>query len=338
MKNFATKLAAIAATTVISLTGMAFADAQGFQVGVGYRQDSLKWDLRDSGRVNPHSKSQQHFKDLEIVLLGAKYKGLLGCCVYARVNYDYGWVVDGRLREKITFKDFSEAEHFDHNGVVTHGDYAVISSSHRRKNNSYVWDLNLGFGMPWGCWCDIKFAPMIGFSYDRYHLKFSGNRGVFVHDSSSESLSVIVDSSSSSSSSSCSNSSSSSSCHHRKHGNSHETSFWGPWIGFDLAYCGEGCWNLFGEFELHFGRAERERSSHIGGHRSSSSSEGFFLDRYSRTKDFWGPSFKIGGNYMFCDCYYIEGTLSYLYYTSYDCHDQIYWNSASARVDLGYMF
>ncbi|MBA2727326.1 MAG: hypothetical protein H0U49_04035 [Parachlamydiaceae bacterium] len=321
MKTFATKLAAIAAATVISLSGLAFADAQGIQVGLGYRQDSLKWEIRDHALINPRVKSSIHFKDLEILILGAKYKGLLGCTTYTRASFDYGWVCDGRKRERNTVQDYSEAEHFGSNGVEVSGSYDLTAFSNRTKDNSYVWDFNFGLGMPIdNCWFpELKFAPMIGFSYDRHHLKFKNHCEDRLDCSSSSSSDCS--SSSSYTRDCCSDS--------RRQGNSFKTSFWGPWIGFDVAFNGQGCWNVFAEFELHFGRAERKQ-------RSINDFSG--IDRFGSTKDFWGPSIRLGANYMFCDCWYLEGTLSYLYWKSYGCSNHLYWNSGSARVDLGYMF
>jgi hypothetical protein len=311
MKTFATKLAAMAAATVISLSGLAFADAQGIQIGLGYRQDSIKWNIHDHNLLNESVKSSLHFKDLEILLLGFKYKGLLGCTIYTRTSFDYGWVLDGRKRERNTEREYSEVRHFGNNGIEAEGEYALTSFTNRTKNDSYVWDFNFGLGKPIdNCWCpDLKFAPMIGFSYDRHHLKFKHHR-----DSSSSDCD-----SSSSSSSSCSES----------NGNSFQTSFWGPWIGFDVCYNSQGCWNIFGEFELHFGRAERSQRA-INGY------EG--IDRFSSTKDFWGPTFRLGANYMFCENWYLEGTLSYLYWMSCGCSNHLYWNSGSVRLDVGYMF
>lgn len=319
MKKIATKLAAIAAVTVISVSGIAFADAQGIQVGLGYRQDSLKWKAHDHGVLNPRVDSHLHFKDLEILTLGAKYKGLLGCSVYTRANFDYGWVLDGRVREKVSIEDRESAGRFRHQGLFVEGDYATIFFHNKIKHSSYVWDLNLGIGTPMDfCLCeDVKFAPMVGFSYDRHHLKAGNRNNIRIEESDSEEIFSLA------------SDSSRSGCHKGSNGGTFSTSFWGPWLGFDISYNNPGCWNLFGEFELHFGRAERERTSHSGSH---------FLDGYDATKNFWGPTFRVGGNYMFCDCYYLEGTLSYLYWQSYGCRDQLYWSSASVRVDLGYMF
>ncbi len=316
MKTFATKLAAIVATTVISLSGLAFADAQGIQVGIGYRQDSLKWNIRDNAVINPRVKANTHFKDLEIFTLGVKYKGLLGCEVYTRASYDYGWVLDGRKREKNTSKYRRDADHFDCDGLIVEGGYELSILSNRTKNSSYVWDVNFGVGKPIeNCWCpELKIAPMVGFAYDRHNLKFKGNDRRYNNSSSDNNYASSDD---------CSNN------NHHSRGSSFKTSFWGPWIGFDFAYNSEGCWNVFGEFELHFGRAERERNTHhdLAG-----------IDCFQHTKDFWGPTFRLGANYMFCDCWYVEGTVGYQYWGSYGCHDQLYWSSATTRLDLGYMF
>jgi hypothetical protein len=336
MKKFASKMAAIAATTVVSISAYSFADSEAVQIGLGYRQDSIKWKLEDFGVINPRADAHLHYRDLEIVLIGGKAKTNFGCNGYARVCFDYGWVLDGRLREKVELRDRSEAEHFRNNGVLVEGDYATATIKNREKGNSYVWDLNFAVGYPIDCGCSsFQFAPMIGFSWDRQHLKFKSNRDLnFSEDFSDGSFVVAVDDSSSSDSSDFPfSSSSSSSDSSRRDSSSHrstfQTSYWGPWVGFDVYYNCQSCWNVFGEFELHFGRAERKANSRVGID---------FLDGYSATKNFWGPTFRVGGNYNFCDCWYMEGAVSYLYWMSYGCRDRLYWSSATVRFDLGYIF
>lgn len=333
MKNLYTKLAAVAATSIISLSSLAFGNCEAVQFGIGYRQDSIDWRISDFGVVNPHSKAHLHFRDLEIVLVGGKAKSMFGCSSYGRVSFDYGWVVDGRMKNRVSILNVDDVFHFNNRGLAVVGDYGTLSvKSNKTKGNSYVWDFNIAVGMPIDlCNNEIQFAPMIGFAYDRQHLKFGRSSGRVVFDENDDGFEFSADCFSSSSSSSncpvcidCSDSNDS-----RRRGNTFQTSYWGPWLGFDVFYNSQGCWNLFGEFEVHFGRLQRKIRSHVGVD---------FADRSCSTKDFWGPTIRIGGNYNFCECWYSEFAVSYLYWMSYGCRDRLYWSSATARFDLGYVF
>jgi hypothetical protein len=334
MKNFATKMAAIAATTILSVSAYAFADCEAVQVGVGYRQDSVKWKIDDNHFVNPSSDIHLHFRDMEIFLLGGKVKSMFGNAGYARLCFDYGWVVDGRLRQRAELFDVSSASHVRNGILAVQGDYATVTTKNREKGNSYVWDIDFAIGTPfdWGCG-DFQFAPMVGFAYNRQHFNFNHHHRLRVHPGDCDSsFSASFDSESSSCSDIASNEMVPDSRWRRRHNKKSgkfQTAFWGPWIGFDVFFNSQSCWNLYGEFELHFGRAERRTTSHLGLH---------FLRGDNRTKNFWGPTIRIGGNYNFCECWYTEVSLAYKYWMSYGCHDHLYWSSGTVRFDVGYLF
>lgn len=312
MENIMTKLVLAMTTVATSISGYAAADLYGLQVGLGYRQDSIQWKLEDHGETNPRCESDLHFKDLEIVTLGAKFRGMLGCSLYTRAFFDYGWVVDGRLREELTVRQHRDVCRFNNNGFFSDGQFRKAVVHNKEKGNSYVWDLNISFGVPFQCLCDgFQIAPMIGFSYDRQHLKVHNGERVFAN------------------------------LHHRHpeintgrdncEGHSHvfNSSFWGPWFGFDFSMASQDCWTFFGEFELHVGRAERSRRSHIGVQ---------YFDRYKRTKSFWGPSIRIGANYIICQDWYLEATLGYSHWVSIEHRDDFYYSSGTARIDIGRVF
>jgi len=333
MKTLVTKLAATMATVAIPLTGIVFADTHGFTVDLGYRQDSVQWKMEDRGEVNPRPTSNLHFKDLEIFELGVGYKGLLGCS-YARARFDYGWILDGRLREQFELKDrFSGSTgRFDHDAFITEGDFIRGITHNKVKSTSYVWDLNIAIGMPFDLDCEhLQIAPLIGFSYDRQNIRVRGREHVRVDGSGSSELAFVEDSgfgSSSKASSADSDISSSSDSNHRHHGSKFRTAWWGPWVGFDVSYNCE-CVNLYGEFEFHFGRAERERNSNT---------DEQYVDRYKRTKSFWGPSLRVGTNYLICEDWYVDGSVGYKQWFSHSSRDHFYWKSADIRFDIGYIF
>lgn len=329
MKTNISKLTKLLVTAAMPLTGMLMADSTSVQVGVGYRQDSIDWTIEEPGSLNPHAKSNLHFKDLEIFVIGGQVKSQLGCSGYARLSFDYGWLFDGRLRHSLEVKNIREDEVFGHNGTHQEGEYLQVAIHNDVKSNSFVWDLNLALGYPIHCWCEeFTFAPTIGFSYSRQYIRSKEHFGLLDGLSTSDFESFDL-SSGDSSSSEVTEASSSSSSNRRHHSNKFRTSWWGPWIGFDVAYVSCDCWTLYGEFELHFGRARREKNTRTGV---------TYFDDYDRTKSFWGPLFRVGANYIFCENWYADTSVSYQKFISNAHRDDLYWSSATIRVDVGYLF
>lgn len=318
MKNCVAKLTFTLATLVTSLSGSINADifdngTFAFQGGIGYRQDSIVWKMDDLERVNPSAKSNLHFKDLEIFLIEAKFKGLIGCSFYSRASFDYGWIFDGSLREELTVNHRHESGHFHHNGLLTEGRFNRAVVHNKEKGNSYVWDFDIGFGIPFQCLCDgFQIAPMVGFAYDRQQIQIGNKERIFVK--SDPFFPQIL----------CGEE-----IHHCTHPkNTYRASWWSPWVGFDFSYLVD-CWSFFGEFELRFGRVERARNSSVGSE---------YFDRYSRTKCFWGTTTRLGANYEFSDNWYLEASVSYSHWASHEHRDTLYFSSGSARLDAGYMF
>jgi hypothetical protein len=311
MKTFILKLSACMALAGVSIAGTTSADVYGAQFGMGYRQDSIRWDMEESAQINPRIKSNLHFEDLEIFVLGAKFKGLIGNSFYGRIGFDYGWICDGKLRQTLSVTKREEVRRFAQSGVSVEGDYDSVTIHDRSFGNNYVWDLNIAFGMPFSCFCDeFQIAPMIGFSYNRQHLKYRNHGDVRVHVSHRHA--DIVPSS-----------------EDRGVHSTFNTGWWGPMIGLDFTYVSPQCWSAFGEFEFHFGRVERDRSSACGVD---------FFDKYKRTKDFWGTSWRAGFNYIICEDWYVEAAVSYARWMSHYTKDHIDWSTAAIRADLGYLF
>lgn len=323
MKNFVLKPTyayALLSLLMSSFTAVLSADMistfgiqGGIQGGVGYRQDSISWKMEDFEKVNPTANSDVHFKDLEIILLGVKFKGLLAPSLYSRASFDYGWIIDGSMREELTLNNRHKSDHFDNNGLLTEGRFNRAVVYNKEKGNSYVFDLDIGFGLPFYCCCDtFQIAPMIGFSYDRQQIKIGNRERIFAHPNRHFPQILSGDEVR----------------HCTKSSYSFSTAWWGPWIGFDFFYV-VNCWNLFGEFELHYGRAERNRNSSVGIE---------YFDHYSRTKTFWGTTSRLGANYTCDENWYIEATISYTHWASNMHRDTLYLSSGTARLDAGYRF
>ncbi len=320
MKAKFAKLSLAIATAVLSFSGMLSADTTSIQVGTGYRQDSLTSIVRQRGSSNPRAKSNLHYRDVEIVLLGVKAKSTFGCCdSYVRADFDYGWVLDGKLRDKLSLKQREFNTEICHNGYYEEGNFLDAYSRHDLSRNSFVWDLDIGFAYPFKCGCENNWvlSPALGFAVNRQH--FHGK-----HGSDFDARGSLGDRSSSESTTDCCDSSS----HNRNTRN--RTSWWGPWFGFDFAYDSCDCWNLYGEFEVHIGRVRHSRGGSCGSETA---------DHFKNTRSFVGPSIKVGSRYIVCENWFLDGSIYYSKFYSFNsCRDDVKWATANIRLDLGYSF
>jgi len=323
MKAKIAKMSIAIASAALSLTGMLCADVSSILVGTGYRQDSLTSIVRERSNVNPRGKTNLHFRDVEIVLIDVKAKTTFGCCdTYARIDFDYGWVLDGKLREKLSLKNRHSDAEFCNDGFEESGWFHDVISRRDVSKNSFVWDLDLAFIYPIKCGCSQNwmFGPGIGFTVNRQQLHAKGDDFRHESHSSSSSSSYSDFSDYTSSSDSCDSG-------HRHH---NRTSWWGPWIGFDFAYDSCDCWNLYGEVEFHIGRVRHNRNGH---------GDNEFGDGFKNTRSYCGPSIKLGSTYTICENWYLDGSVFYSKYFSFNSNrDNIKWATANIRLDIGYTF
>jgi hypothetical protein len=308
MKTIIAKLSTLFATSALAIVGYADADTTSVQFGVGYRQDDINWKIKTPDAVTPIAKSELKFRDLEIFFLGAKLKANIGCSLFVRSSFDYGWILDGRVRESDRFYSDVSSTTFADGGVSEAAAFDQVTvHNHTRRNSSNVWDFDIALGYPIQCWCDeFQIAPMIGFNYDRQNIK--AHEGTVLSDSDLDIPGVEAVAGSTA---------------------SYRASWWGPWIGFDVAYVSCECWTLYGEFEFHFTRTRRERSSHSGFE---------YFDDYEHTKYGYGYKFKVGGNYIICDDWFVDASVAYTRYQSHTHRDDFDWRSGNIRIDLGYIF
>lgn len=318
MKTKISTLTIALATVAMSFTGLLSATTT-LQVGTGYRQDSITSRSANHGGSNPRVKSHQHYRDLEIAFIGVNARTSFDCCCnsYLRAAFDYGWVLDGKRRHSLTFKDRESSDSFSHGGFVEEGDFLQIVTRNDVRGNSFVWDLDIGYIYPLDCGCsDFKIGPGVGFSVNRQHLHVK-HSGRFGDSSSSSDFSESIaerfglDDSSS-----------------RRHGNRHRTSWWGPWVGFDFVYNSQNSWDLYGEVEFHFGRSRNHRTGFESG----------FVNNNNSSKTFWGPSFKLGSNYVFCQNWFIDASIYYSKFYSFSSRNHTRWATGNVRFDIGYMF
>ncbi len=301
------KYTAIATTAVLSSAVFLSADNTRIDAGVGYRQDSITLNIKERGSANPRAKSNRHFKNIEIVTVGTQLNSTLGCSeAYVRGEFDWGFVVDGQVRDQLKVADRLDVVEFHHSGIVIDGDYVDTVVHNNLKTNSYVWDFDIAFGYPFECGCsELKVSPVVGFSLNHQQLKLKG-RTAFEEAGFNDESFV------------CSSNRS-----------DFRANWWGPYLGFDFDYNSPECWNLYGAFEFHFGRARRIANSHTGSD---------FIDGYRCTKIFYGPLFRLGTYYVLSEDWYVDASLVYKKYFSDNNHDKISWASGSIQVDLGHTF
>jgi hypothetical protein len=315
MKTLVKKLTKFLATSALVLSAYADADTTSLTFGVGYRQDDVNWKIDTPDTVLPEGKSHLDFRDLDIIFIGTKLRAIYGCeCpLYFRTSFDYGWVLDGRLRENDKFYSDLASTTFDGGGVTNTAGYTQVIVHNDVSRRSHVWDFDIALGMPLDtCWFDnITLIPTVGFNYDRSFYRVNDSQLITDGLTTEQAIALGISTDDLGTSS------------------SYKTSWWGPWLGLDFVYCQQDCWNLYGEFSFHFLRVRRERDSNTGF---------AYFDNYERTKSGYGVSFKLGSNYVFCENWFLDGSIAWLDYWSGWHRDSIYWKSGSIRLDLGYLF
>lgn len=301
MKKLLRAFYALALTTTIAHVGNVEADTS-VQFGIGYRSDDIH--AKGATGFEDLTFSKLNFRDLEIFTIQGKVKGVCGDCVYYRVDGQYGWVLDGTVRESDQF-----IVGFPSDTQTT----VVQAVTHNDIKRNYVADFNIGVGYPLeNCWCPcLQFIPTIGFAYDTQRLRIKNHNTIADALSSTDAGDIPL----------------------TPGGDSHSkyrATWWGPYVGFDLAFCHQDCWNLYGEFEYHFGtRCRRERNSDIGFE---------FFDSYERTKSAQGYSLKIGSTYAFCCNWYADANFTYKRFWGDNHDDRLTWRSIGIELDLGYVF
>lgn len=305
MKKYLGVLSTFLVTTIFAFVGEVEADTS-VQFGLGYRSDQIDWKTGIPDFVDDttliDSESKLRLKDIEIVELYGRLKGSCGDCLYYRVDGSYGWIVDGTARTSDRFIFFEGDSCFGYDAPVFR----------HKVDKDYVADFNIGIGTPLHqCCCpNLQVIPAIGFAYDTQSIHIKNRH----HDSSSSSESASIVGSGSSS---------------ERHRNRSRSTWWGPWIGVDLAFCNQECWNLYSEIEYHFARCRRHRTTDIGLR---------FLDNFHRTRQGSGWNVRLGSLYFFRCNMYVDGHFTYKRWTSNHHHDRLLWQSYAIGADIGYTF
>ena len=307
MNKFLSAVFALALTTALALSSGVQADTS-LQFGIGYRSDNINWKIKADDDKHPKTESHLNFRDLEIFTLQARLKGVCGDCMYYRADGQYGWVLDGTVRESDQFANGSPS---DAGLLIQYG------STHNDIRRNYVADFNFAVGYPiQQCWCPcLQIVPTLGFAYDTQRLRQKGHHSIYeaLEANGFDAGEVLYGSDDD-----------------RRDHSRYRATFWGPWIGFDLAFCHTECWDLYGEFQYHFGtRARRERNSKVGNYE---------IDRYERTKSAQGVTLRGGGTYAFRCNWFADAYVVYKRFTSHEHRDNLSWRSIGVGLDVGYVF
>lgn len=186
-----------------------------FDIGAGYRQDRLEWELAGPDDV-PTVMSKLTWKNLRIFDVEAQFRKITCYNLYFRGNADYGWIFDG---------DNTDSDYRAKN----RRDRAIeYSRSNNNAGKGQVYDASAGLGY-FIRWCKLRFAPLGGYSIHEQHLHlYNGYQSIDLDEPHFEG-------------------------HHFPGLNSTYNTRWhGPWAGLDMYYHINDQITLSGTFEYHW--------------------------------------------------------------------------------------
>ncbi len=147
------------------VVSVAMAESSGGSLSLGYRVDSLDWNIR-AGRGGPNILSELEWKDMDILQLRGELSGSNADGIYFRGQAGYGWVWDGQNRDSDYAGDNRSLE---------------FSRSNSDVDDGRVLDLSGGLGMTFyfGETEQWRIIPMVGYSYHQQNLRMvNGNQVV----------------------------------------------------------------------------------------------------------------------------------------------------------------
>lgn len=346
-----------------SLFAICFDDdcCQSVECSVGWRRDDLKWRLRDidSSYIPARVKSKIDYKDIESYTLSAKARWV-GSAYYIRLSAEYGLSEKGRAEEKFKIKSYYLRDSI---GVET--DNPV-----KRRSEVYDFDGAVGYPLTFFCCrlniipligfsfhrqhirvkerefscCPSSCTSFSSQScscdgYDCYDcsrpdhscLRFFEN-----HPSSSffvESSNPFVSTPSSDpfqSSSSDPKIASALGLATPNRTQNYRFTWYGVYLGADIAYALDCCWTLYSQIEFHFlDRAHRKRKSWTGVD---------FVDEYH--KETWAYAYNavLGTTYAFGTCWYSMVEVNFNWWKGHAKKDELHWKTTGGKIGLGYIF
>lgn len=329
--------------------GGCFGDCnQMVDIGIGWRRDSLNWKLEDihTSCINARVDSHLDFHKIDMYTAHARTKWV-GEAFYIRLSAEYGWTEKGR-------KD----EFFKINTPILEKRCVSVHTDNPVKRRSEVYDFTGAIGYPFVFFCHrLNVYPLIGFSYHRQRLRtkdkdhsscqsFVVRSSDYFDDSYLSSTDCLCFDTSLSSLSTCSFESSlynPFSCSssdpniasalgliplHRTSG--YRFTWYGFFLGVDLAYALDPCWTIYTELEWHLlDNCHRKRDSKTGVD---------FVDNYHHKG--WANGFNgsLGVLWVLGSCWYANAVVDFKWWHADAHHDKLTWKSVGTNIGLSYLF
>lgn len=328
---------------------------------IGWRRDNLDWKVKhmDSSYIPGKAKSHIRFDDINSYTLSAKAQWA-GSAYYIRLSGEYGLSDKGRAKERFHI----------HSPYLYYPISVETNEHIKRRSEVYDFDAAVGYPLSFCCCrLNIIPLIGFSFHRQHLRVKDDNYFSCYSSCSSGSSSSSCGCCSNSSSScshhSSCSEffdyhssdsffldssnpfrSSPSSNPFHSSSsdpiiaselglGNPHRTqnyrfTWYGFYLGADIAYALDPCWTLFSEIEFHFlDRAHRKRKSWTGVD---------FVDEYHKEGWAYGYNAVVGMTYSFSTCWYSTIAVDFDWWKSDAKDDDLHWKKVGAKIGLGYMF
>lgn len=298
-------------------SGCSSSSRQSLEIEGGWRRDSLEWKTSDlhSSDISADVDDRILFKDINSYTVSGQVKWV-SSDYYVRLSGEYGWTNKGRAHE-----------HFKIDSPYLYGPVRVETSD-PIKRQSEVYDFDGAIGYPFAFFnCRLSVIPLIGFSFHRQHLR------VKIDEHSSDSFSVSSSnpfvgypSSDPFSSSSDSNIASELglSNHHRT--STYRFTWYGFYLGADMAYAVDSSWTLFWNTEFHFlDNCHRKRKSWTGVS---------FVDDYHKKGFAYGFNNIVGANFYICSCWYGTLSIDFDWWKAHSKHDELHWKKVGAKIGL----
>lgn len=267
-------------------TSYSFASENYVMFEGGYRHDTLSWSVR-APSDDPLFKISSDFEDVDILQFGVKARGTLGCNFYVRGSFDWGFILDGTMKNKTRLFAFGNES----------GDGPIINESllletATELNDRFVIDADLAIGYPfYFCDCQASLAPVVGYAFDKQYLEGDRNHRFCLDTCDSEAFVDFVP----------------------LYNNTKFISKWyGPFIGLDFRYDPCTCWDTYASFEYHWVGQKTK-------HYSASGFDGFddWNHHYNNARGFL---FNIGLNYDWDHCWSIGLDFTYRDFVAHRNH------------------
>ncbi len=324
------------------LSSSTFADCcQSGEITFGWRRDNLKWKLNhlDSCYIPAHVKDRILFKDFETYTASTKLKWA-DSEYYIRFSAEYGLSEKGRAHEHFKIRS----------PLLDHP--VVVNTSDPIKRRSEVYDFNIAVGYPFNFFCcRLSAIPLVGFSFHRQHIRVKsdeyyccsysscsydssnccdcgyGSSAFCVESHNPFAYPVSHDPFGSPSDPTIAGALGLCTPHHTS---MYRFTWYGFYVGADIAYALDSCWTLFSELEVHFlDSCHRKRESWTGV---------YFVDDYHHKGWAYGFNGVCGLTYTFATCWYSTIAVDFNWWKGHSKHDDLHWNMVGAKIGLGYMF